>query len=296
MGGVSVRPVRAGFGKHALVVAEIAVLVAVLLSSVALVGGPASASGSAAPNFRPAPSQLDLTETAVRPLPATAAIGTKIDVRDTVLNDGSAMTVYTQTLYYLSLDQTRDASDVLLKGFRIVPSLAPSTSSTGSRKVTLPVIATGVYYVMVCADGTGLMVESDETNNCLASTPIAVTAPDLVTTLVSNPPATAAAGASFTESATTGNIGNGPADPTATRFYLSLDRHRNGGDILLDGLVVVTALDAGTSSPGTTTVTIPNGTEAGAYFVLACADTLKVVTESNEKNNCSPSGRRATVG
>jgi len=33
-------------------------------------------------------------------------------------------------------------------------------------------------------------------------------------------------------------------------------------------------------------VTVPVATAAGKYWLLACADKAKVVTEANEKNNC----------
>jgi subtilase family serine protease len=34
------------------------------------------------------------------------------------------------------------------------------------------------------------------------------------------------------------------------------------------------------------TITIPSGTPLGTYYLLACADNLTKVTESNEANNC----------
>ena len=48
-------------------------------------------------------------------------------------------------------------------------------------------------------------------------------------------------------------------------------------------------LGAGATSRGTVTVTIPAGTPAGTYRLLACADDRRVVAESNETNNCRAS-------
>jgi subtilase family serine protease len=70
------------------------------------------------------------------------------------------------TRLYLSLDIAFDGSDILLGG-RSVPELADSVSNTGSTTVTLPASASGRYYVLIVADGTGTVAESIETNNVL---------------------------------------------------------------------------------------------------------------------------------
>jgi hypothetical protein len=41
------------------------------------------------------------------------------------------------------------------------------------------------------------------------------------------------------------------------------------------------------TSTGTVTVTIPSSTPLNTYFLLACADDLNVMAESNESNNCN---------
>lgn len=53
---------------------------------------------------------------------------------------------------------------------------------------------------------------------------------------------------------------------------------------------------AGQSSIGTVSVTIPPGTTAGIYFLLACADDTKLVSETNETNNCVASANTVTAG
>jgi hypothetical protein len=51
--------------------------------------------------------------------------------------------------------------------------------------------AAGTYFLLACANDTLLVPESNETNNCKASTnQITVSAPDLTETSVSDPPAT----------------------------------------------------------------------------------------------------------
>ena len=56
----------------------------------------------------------------------------------------------------------------------------------------------GNYYLLACADDTKVVTETDETNNCKAAAGrIVIGQPDLVTSAVSNPPATAKRGSGF---------------------------------------------------------------------------------------------------
>ena len=114
-------------------------------------------------------------------------------------------------------------------------------------------------------------------------------------TAVSDPPAAAAAGGTFTVTDTVQNQGGLAAPASTTRDYPSTDTQRGAGDILLTASRAVPGLAPGASSPGApVTVTIPSGTAASAYYVLACADDTKVVTESSE-SNCRASATAVTV-
>jgi hypothetical protein len=73
----------------------------------------------------------------------------------------------------------------------------------------------------------------------------------------------------------------------STTPVLSIAGHGQGaGDVLLTGSRAVPALavggGAGDSSTGTATVTIPSTIALGPYFLLACADDLKTVSETDE--------------
>jgi hypothetical protein len=92
------------------------------------------------------------------------------------------------------------------------------------------------------------------------------------------------AGDSFNVTDNTLNQGGAAAGASTTRFYLSFDLVKDRRDLLM-GSRAVPALAAGASSTGTTTMTVPK-IMAGTYYLLACADDLGVVTESNETNNC----------
>jgi len=72
--------------------------------------------------------------------------------------------------YYLSLDPLRNSGDKILTGSRSVPSLPAGTDSTGTASLIIPAgTPTATYYLLACADDTGAVVESNETNNCRAS-------------------------------------------------------------------------------------------------------------------------------
>ncbi len=120
-------------------------------------------------------------------------------------------------------------------------------------------------------------------------------APDLVETSVSNPPANAVLGDKFDITDTVKNQGVGTGGPSTTRYYLSLDAVKSSTDKVLTGTRAVPGLLASGTSTGTVTVTIPASIVSKPYFLLACADDLKKVSESNENNNCIASQTKVQV-
>jgi subtilase family serine protease len=154
----------------------------------------------------------------------------------------------------------------------------------------------GTYYLLACADDTDAVVESDETNNCKASaTTVVISKSDLIETSVSNPPATALIGGSFSVTDTVQNQGDVSAAASTTRYYLSTDTAKDGADKRLTGSRSVPARAAGATSTGTVSVTVPNTTTVGTYYLLACADDTNAVVESNENNNCKASATTVDI-
>jgi hypothetical protein len=117
----------------------------------------------------------------------------------------------------------------------------------------------------------------------------AATRPDLVVGSVSKPPVSKQTGARFSITDVTKNRGKKKARRSTTRYYLSLDQRKNRDDRLVNGSRSVPALAPGQRSRGAAAVTIPPTTRLGTYFVLACADDLRKVTESSNRNNCRSS-------
>jgi CARDB len=112
----------------------------------------------------------DLIETSVTDPPASRAVGGTFTITDTVQNQGTAAAIASTTQYYLSLNIKKSKSDVRFSATRSVPALGIGASSGGSVVVTVPAgTPVASYFVLACADDTKSIPESNETNNCRAS-------------------------------------------------------------------------------------------------------------------------------
>jgi subtilase family serine protease len=236
----------------------------------------------------------DLVATAVSNPPTTLILGGTFSVTDTVENIGSATAASSTTRYYFSTTTSKSGGH-LLTGSRAVPLLAPNSAPSGTATVTVTAgTPAGTYFLLACADDTLVVPEVNESNNCLASAAqVTVSGPDLIQTSVSDPPSTLTPGSTFSAADTVQNTGSATAAASTTRFYLSTTASKSGS-ILLSGTRSVASLAPTATSSGNTTVTIPSNLPSGTYFLLACSDDTKVVSETNENNNCMASAATAT--
>jgi subtilase family serine protease len=97
--------------------------------------------------------------------PGTVVAGTSITVTDTVKNSGADIAPPSTTRFYLSVNSLLDANDTLLGAERSVPALGVDATSMGSTSVAIPAGLSGRHYLIIVADGDGVVVESKETNN-----------------------------------------------------------------------------------------------------------------------------------
>ena len=112
----------------------------------------------------------DLVEVAMSNLPATISAGGKLQVTDTVQNQGGVAAGSSTTRYYLSKDRQKSADNLRLSGSHSVPGLAPGATYTKTESVGIPATTpAGSYYLLVCADDKTAVNEVNEGNNCLAS-------------------------------------------------------------------------------------------------------------------------------
>jgi subtilisin len=222
----------------------------------------------------------DVAATAVSTV-ATCAPGTAIDVDNTVTNGSVAVGSFT-VAFYLSTDTVFDAGDVLL-GSRTIASLAAGGTSRSTKSLTIPAgTARGVYRVLMLADSTGALAESNETNNVRAT--VSITVGRDVSVTAATTVAAAAPGQTIVVDHTVKNTGSAAiTTPFTVAFYLSTDTTFNSADVLL-GSRSVSSLAAGAVSQKLKSLVIPAGT-MGTYRILVRADSGKTLAEASEKNN-----------
>ncbi len=267
-------------------VASVALVVAGVLAGAA----PATAGG--APNLQP---------TALANPPGARKVHAKFDASITTANVGGADAGASTTRLYLSIDEVRSSDDAKQKPTVAIGPLGSGATSPATVSVKVTVPATGDYFLLACVDVGKDVVESDESDNCIASsTTMHVTGPDLAVTDVTDPPAVMAPGESFSVTDITTNVGDAKAATSTTSYFLSLDGASSPDDIRLSGERPVATLLPGTNSGGSTPVSVPAGTPSATYQLLACADGLERIYELNgagtgEANNCLAAGTTVTI-
>jgi subtilase family serine protease len=213
--------------------------------------------------------------------PSTTAAGAAIVVGETTKNKGGGDAGASTTSFFLSTNPTYDATDAAL-GSRGVPALAAGASHAAQTTVTIPSgTPGGTYYLIALADAANAVAETTETDN--ASQATVRVGPDLTVSALAVP-AIAGAGVTVMVADTTKNAGGGPSVESVTRFLLSTNSTLDGADVTLAERAVA-ALAGNGADAATTPVTIPPGTVAGVYYLLAQADAAAGNAEVIETNN-----------
>jgi subtilase family serine protease len=214
--------------------------------------------------------------------PSSAGGGDTVTVTDTTRNQGSAPSAASITNFYLSSNNTFEASDVLL-GSRSIPALGTSVSNAGSTNLMLPTgLAPGTIYIIARADSGSTVSEANETNNTKSDS-MAIDLPDMIVSALSVPNS-ALVGATISINDSTRNYGAGGAPATVTFFYLSTNGTLDVSDVLI-GSRLVPALAPGAIHTSSTAVEIPPGTPPRSYSIIAKADGDGIVVEDSETNN-----------
>ncbi|HXJ62578.1 MAG TPA: CARDB domain-containing protein, partial [Actinomycetota bacterium] len=123
----------------------------------------------------------------------------------------------------------------------------------------------------------------------------AVPLPDLVVSAVSTNAARVVRGHAFGVASTVKNLGQAAAAASTERFYLSADKLRGVGDRRMIQVRQIARLSHNATSAGTISLKPTVATPEGIYYVVACADDLAKVKESNERNNCRTTATRVNV-
>ena len=132
-----------------------------LLLVALLTAGTTSASAAGRP---------DLVATGTKAASSVAVAGKSLKVSTKIKNTGSGSASATKTAFYLSKDARQNAGDVLLGKARTA-SIAKGTAKAVSLSNAIPrSTKAGSYRVLACADTAKQVRESNESNNCKAST------------------------------------------------------------------------------------------------------------------------------
>ncbi len=120
-------------------------------------------------------------------------------------------------------------------------------------------------------------------------------APDLVVTAASSPNSSVQPGGDLKVTDKVSNVGRARASVSKTAYFLSLNGKKGGTDFRLRGVRLVPALARLAASRGSVPAGVPSSVPANDYYLLACADDRRRVSESDEGNNCRASTGRITV-
>ncbi len=97
--------------------------------------------------------------------PGSGTKGTKISVTGTVKNQGQVTSASSTLTFYLSTDAFVTTSDIKL-GDKTINNLTAGGSQTVTVNVTIPsTTPQGTYYIAAIADRSGVIAETDESNN-----------------------------------------------------------------------------------------------------------------------------------
>lgn len=139
---------------------------------------------------------------------------------------------------------------------------------------------TTYYYVVSAANVLG---ESGDSAEASATPKLPA---DLVISSF-NAPGETGAGSQLVASIATRNQGTGTADPSTTRFYISINTVVEPGDVLLDQAQAVSTLAPGATAAASVSLSIPSDLTPRQYYLIAKADADDVLFENQEGNNTS---------
>ena len=246
------------------------------INNVSLVPVEVSIAGSA-PGIDLQPSQLSAS--------AAATAGATIEASVTLSNSGTEPSGDFVSGWYLSSDTFINSGDDVLLGTFEWSSMAPFTSSSVTRVLTVPAgTSQGNWYVGYISDVNSQVDETDEGNNIAVSAgAVGVETPvegiDLRAVSIAAP-ATVAAGNILTVASVVRNSGTSSSIQYIDGYYLSADEIITTTDTYI-GSFTGSPLDSGVSENLSRQITIPSSTTLGSYYLGLFVDVLDDVDDSN---------------
>lgn len=242
---------------------------------------------SAAQTFTTAANIANFTLSSPQSSPATFTTGATVGLGCTVNNIGTAnVSTTTQVGVYLSANNTYEATDQLLT--TIAVSAVNAGSALAVNKNFAISAAAGNYYLIYRADNSNQITESNETDNTtyVAITINAAALPNYVIQNEAISNANIVAGSPITASCNVRNIAVGNATTTSDlKIFLSSDQYYSANDLQLGNAVNIPALPSSAIQAVSQSVTIPNTTAPGLWYILFVADINNVLAETLETDN-----------
>jgi hypothetical protein len=222
------------------------------------------------PTPPPTPSSPDLVVSSLTPAATSVTQGSALAFTYAVTDTGAGAAGSSLATVYLdgkALSSTQ------------IAALAAGGSSSVNGSLSTTGLTLGQHSLSVTADSTGLVSESNETNNSTAITFTVVgnTSPDLVVSSLTSTTSSVVAGGTLSFSYTVKDIGTAGAGASAVG--ISLD-----GKALSSAQISALTAGGSFSSSGIISTT---GLAAGSHVLTVTADTTGLVTESNEANNAT---------
>jgi hypothetical protein len=203
-----------------------------------------------------------------------------------------------QTGIFLSTDQVLTPDDLLLGNFSTSDAISGETTNRAAQQFSIPARTAGTYYILIVADYSQRVAESNESNNHVSAalTVSAPPPPDLIVSSGSptlTPSILPSTGGPIQISNYTIRNQGGPVTTEAwiaMGVYLSTDPIITTADWRLDANAVPGInIGAGGVTFVGPTVTLPPRSP-GAYYIGILADIENGVVEADESNNYVSSG------
>ena len=215
-------------------------------------------------------------------LSATGVKGKPINVVNSIKNQGKTASKGFYVNYYL---KNTPSSAAIYVGKRYISSLGAGATNSQNTQITIPTnVESSNYYIMVYADITGLINESNETNNHNYSTTkinIQNSFQDLVVTKVTAP-VNGIRGKTITVTDSIKNQGNTGTSGFYVNYYL---KNSPSSAAIYIGKRYITSLGAGATNTQNTQLSIATNTPINTYYIMSFVDITNLIKESNETNN-----------
>lgn len=231
----------------------------------------------------------DLVVENVRVSPARVNNMTDATLTFTVRNKGTATAMKSVAAYYLSSDHQLSDDDRRM-GQYTTREIGREASQTISVNLKFPMtIDPERYYIIVKADDTNLVIESDKANNTASAalTVIPHVPPDLRVEILSVDPPRQARGGEVNIRFRAINDGAGLAPAFRIVFYFSEDRTITTDDRVIGGFTYPWLGPRTTGTELSLPITIPASARPGDRYVGAIVDPDNAIPETNERNNSS---------